>query len=152
MMKRNAPRMILPLVGIPVLTSLVAGCGGGGPPAALPGVWRATFTDPFFGPAAVELILMGNGRFQQQTSYQAGALVTIFGTFRVFPNESLLRLDIERGEPSQTCGPLGCTDIIYPAGESHGYTLVNNNTLILQNVNCVPGAGLVCIFNYVRVV
>lgn len=129
------------------------GCGvaaGGGLPGSLIGVWRAIFLDPTFGPGQIELILMNNGQFQQQTIYQAGAIVTIFGTFRVFPDQPLLRLDIQRGEPSQTCGPLGCTQIIYPAGESYGYTLNADGTLTLQNINCVPGAGGVCVFNYTR--
>ncbi len=70
-----------------------SGCGGGGPPAALVGVWRSAFVDPTFGPGVVELVLMSNGQFQQQTQYQAGALVTIFGTFRVFPGEALRKGD-----------------------------------------------------------
>ncbi|MBK9120227.1 MAG: hypothetical protein IPM18_11590 [Phycisphaerales bacterium] len=129
-----------------------AGGAGGGPTGALVGVWRAQFVDPLFGPGQVELVLMANGTFSQQTIYQAGSLVTIFGTFRVFPTEALLRLDIQRGEPAETCGPLGCTPILYPAGESYGFTLLNNGQLVLQNINCNPAAGLVCVFNFVRVV
>ena len=146
------------LAGVLLLAGLLGGCpsglsvgAGGGPPAALLGVWRASFVDPLYGPGAVELILMNNLTFQQQTVYQAGGLVTLFGTYRVFPSEALLRLDIQRGEPAQACGPLGCTDIIYPAGESHGYTLIDANTLILQNVNCAPETGAVCEFDYIRV-
>lgn len=133
---------------------LVSGCpaGGGGPPAALAGVWRASFVDPNLGPAQVELILMRDGEFLQQTAYQAGALVTIFGTYRVLPSEALLRLDIQRGEPSESCGPLGCTPIIYPLGESHAYTIPDNNTLILTNVNCTPAGAPSCTFNYARAV
>jgi len=136
--------LLVGTVGLPALS----GCGGGGPPTSLIGVWDAQFVDPFFGPGAVQLILQANGRFQQQTVYAAGSLVTIVGTFRVFPNEALLRLDIEDGFPDEFCA-LECTPILYPAGESHGYTLVDNNTLVLQPVNCVPGAG-VCVFNYTR--
>ncbi|MCO6435848.1 MAG: hypothetical protein J5J06_02030 [Phycisphaerae bacterium] len=128
------------------------GCGGGGPPTALTGVWRANFVDPNFGSGTVDLILMSDGSFQQQTAYQAGALVTIYGTYRVFTNEALLRLDIQRGEPAEACGPLGCTPILYPAGESYGYTVVDANNLTLQNINCVPGGGGVCVFNFVRLV
>lgn len=125
------------------LMSLIgaAGCGGGGPAGALVGVWNASFNDPTFGPGTVQLVLMANGTFQEQYAYQAGSLITVFGTFRVFENEGLLRLDITRGEPSQTCGPLGCTQIIYPAGESYGYTLLDANTLLLQIANCDPNVS-----------
>lgn len=134
------------------LLATMAGCGAGGPSGALVGVWRAQFVDPTFGAGTVDLILMQDGTFQQQTAYQAGSLVTIYGTYRVFEAEGLLRLDIERGEPAEACGPLGCTDIIYPAGESYGYSLVDANTLVLRNINCVEGTGAVCTFNYGRTV
>lgn len=123
----------------------------GGNQAALIGVWRADFVDPTYGAGTVELILQADGSFLQQTSYQFGALVTIYGTYR-FPADNLLRLDIDRGEPAQSCGPLGCTDIIYPVGETHGYTVVDANTLTLTNVNCVEGAGTVCTITYTRTV
>jgi hypothetical protein len=136
-----------------ILTVLFLGCGGGGNRAGgggnLVGVWRAAFADPNFGPGQVELILQSNGQFQQQTAYQAGSLVTIFGTFRTLPG-GILRLDIQRGEPTQFCGPLGCSPILYPAGETHSYSLPDNNALILQPVGCVPGTA-VCQFNYQRV-
>jgi hypothetical protein len=146
-------RLLVGGLAVLLLSSLSGGCpapGGGGPPAALVGVWRANFVDPNFGPATVDLILMQDGSFQQQTAYQIGSLITIFGNYRVFPNETLLRLDIERGEPSETCGPLGCTDIIYPAGESYTYTVVDANNLQLTNINCDPNTGAVCTFNYSR--
>lgn len=126
-----------------------AGCGGGGPAGTLVGVWNAAFNDPAFGPGTVQLILRADGTFQEQYAYQAGSLITVFGTFRVFENEGLLRLDIIRGEPSQSCGPLGCTDIIYPAGESYGYTLLDANTLLLNVANCDPNVT-VCSFTHQR--
>jgi hypothetical protein len=131
----------------------LSGCGGGGGGGAqagsLPGVWRAQFVDPNFGPAQVELILQSNGQFQQQTAYLVGSLVTIFGTFRTLPG-NILRLDIQRGEPAQTCGPLGCSPVLYPAGETHGFNLNRNNTLTLQPVGCNPGVS-VCRFDYQRI-
>lgn len=156
MSRTVAASLLIPLFaaslgGCPTgLEAASLGLAGGGPAGALVGTWRCSFTDPTYGPAQIELILMQNGRFQQQTAYAAGALVTIFGTFRVFQGEALLRLDIERGEPAQACGPLGCTTIIYPAGESHGYTLDGANTLVLTNLNCDPTAGF-CTFAYGRV-
>jgi hypothetical protein len=131
--------------------SLFSGCGTGGPPLALPGVWRGQFNDPTFGSAAVELILMTDGSFLQQTAYQGGALVTIYGTYQVMPEIGRLRLNVQRGEPAQACGPLGCTNIIYPS-ESHSYSLTSATTLTLQNVNCTPSPVTVCVINYTKVV
>lgn len=130
----------------------VGGCpaglpGLGGPPAALIGTWRAQFVDPTFGPGQVELIIQANGTFQQQTAYAAGALITIFGTVRVIPEQAILRLDTQGGVPQQTCGPLGCTDILYPS-ETHNYTLPNANNLTTHNINCGPTE---CTYNYVRI-
>lgn len=138
--------------GCPGVDTAGVGMPGGGNPAALVGVWQTSFVDPVFGPASVELILQSNGAFSQQTFYAAGSLITIFGTFRVFTTEALLRLDIQGGEPSESCGPLGCTPILYPAGESHGFTLNGDGTLTLQNLNCAPGAGGACVLTYVRAV
>lgn len=156
MWSRRAKQCIA-LITLAAALSIPGGCpaagvqgGLGGLPQALVGVWRSQFNDPIWGPGTVELILMSNGGFQQQTAYAAGSLVTIFGTFRVFPDQSLLRLDIQRGEPRQTCGPLGCTDIIYPAGESHTYSIADVNTLVLTNINCIEGTGQVCTFVYGR--
>lgn len=125
--------------------------GLGGPPAGLVGVWRSSFVDPSVGPAAVELILMQTGEFLQQTAYQSGALVTIYGTYS-FPAPGLLRLKIDRGEPEQFCGPVGCTKILYPVGESHNYTLVNATTLTLQLVMCDPTTSGSCTLTYTKVV
>ena len=36
-----------------------------------------------------------------------------------------------------------------PAGETYNYSVIDPNSLSLQNVNCVPGG--VCVFNFVRV-
>lgn len=139
-----------------LLACTMAGCpvagapGTGGNPAALVGVWRSQFTDPTFGAGQVELILQANGEMLQQTSYASGALVTFFGTWRVLPSEAVLRLDIERGEPDEFCGPLGCTDIIIPAGETYNYSLIDANTLQLELRVCDPTLGP-CTFNYAKV-
>lgn len=145
-------RILFTILLLVPLSGGLGGCAGAIPSGQLVGVWRASFVDPNLGPAAVELILMNDGTFVQQTAYQAGALVTIFGTYRIFTNESLLRLDIQRGEPAQSCGPLGCTPIIYPAGESYIFSLPNGTTLQLQLANCNPAAGGICTFNYQRIV
>jgi len=119
--------------------------GGGGPFA---GVWNATYTDPTFGRVASQLILQRAGSFQKQDAgLDTGTLVTIYGTFRVFSDQSLLRLDITRGEPTQTCGPLGCNPIRYPAGESYTYRFVDANTLLLHFAYCAPDQ---CNYTYRR--
>lgn len=142
------------VAALPLLMGQTCGIptgGLGGPPAGLVGVWRTSFVDPIAGPANVELILMQTGEFLQQTSYQSGALVTIYGTYS-FPAAGVLRLKIDRGEPEQFCGPVECTKILYPNGETHNYSLVNATTLMLQLVNCDPTAGNVCTFTYTKVV
>ncbi|MEK6643017.1 MAG: hypothetical protein AABZ08_03850 [Planctomycetota bacterium] len=153
-LRRRSFASLLTLTAAIILPNLAAsgGCpvgvpGLGGPPAALLGTWRAQFVDPTFGAGQVELIIMADGTFQQQTIYAAGALVTIFGTVRVLPDQAILRLDTQGGVPQQACGPLGCTDILYP-GETHNYSLPNANNLTTHNINCAANA---CTYNYVRI-
>ena len=126
---------------------LLPGCGGGGTPGGgLTGVWRAVYNDPTFGTSNIELILQGNGNFQQQTLSGTGAVITIFGKWQTLPG-SVLRLNIERGEPTQTCGPLGCTKVLYPAGETHIYALTST---ALQTNLASCSANPACQINYVR--
>ena len=120
-------------VVVPVACDQSSGATSG----RLVGVWRASFTDPLVGAAVVELNLMQDGSFLQQTSYQIGALVTIYGRWNTQVNGTQLRLNIDRGEPTQSCGPLGCTPITYPKGETHAFTF-QGNTLTLRPVACVP--------------
>ncbi len=125
----------------------MTGCGGGGgTPNAFPGVWRSQFVNSTFGPGLVELAILPNGTFTQQTAYSRGSLITIFGTWRVVGN--VFRLDVQRGEPRQFCGPLGCNDILYPS-ESHLFTFNGPNTLQLNNASC--SANPDCQFTYGRV-
>ncbi len=128
--------------------SMVAiGCSGGGAPGGgLTGVWRAIYNDPTTGQATVELILQNNGRFQQQTAAGTGALITIYGTWQTLSG-NVLRLNIERGEPTQTCGPLGCTNVLYPAGETHNFAQTSGN-LRTTLVSCA--ANPACTINYTR--
>jgi hypothetical protein len=121
--------------------------GLGGPPAALLGTWRAQFVDPTFGAGQVELIIQANGTFQQQTTYAAGSLITIYGNVRVLPDQAILHLDTLGGIPDEACGPLGCTGILYPS-ETHNYSLPNANNLTTHNINCAANE---CTYNYVRI-
>ncbi|MGC4045902.1 MAG: hypothetical protein QM758_19090 [Armatimonas sp.] len=130
-----------------VMALAMSGCGGGGgTPNTFPGVWRSQFVNSTFGPGLVELAIQSNGSFSQQTTYARGSLVTIFGTWRVVGN--VFRLDVQRGEPRQFCGPLGCTDILYPS-ESHIYTFNGPNAMHLSNAACSGNPD--CEFTYGRV-
>jgi len=84
-------------------------------------------------------VLQPNGSFSHQTR-TAGALVTIWGKYRIFADQEMIRLDIESYEPKEWCGPLGCQEITMPAGETHRYSLPDQDTLILQNT--VVGAPI----------
>jgi hypothetical protein len=129
-------------------TTALVGCGGGGGASGgeLGGVWRAVYNDPTTGTAQIELILQDNGNFQQQTLAGTGALITIFGNWQILPN-NVLRLNIERGEPTQTCGPLGCTKVLYPAGETHNYAQSGAN-LRTTLISCASNPA--CTINYTR--
>jgi len=135
------------LAGLTLLITPMFGCSGGGAPGgAIAGVWRATYNDPTTGTASVELILQNNGRFQQQTAPGTGGLINLYGTWQT--TGDTLRLNIERGEPKQTCGPLGCTDIIYPTGEFLNFGLTGNS-LRTTLISCA--ANPVCTINYTKV-
>lgn len=116
-------------------------CGAGGWPLA--GVWCARFVDPNYGPAVVELILADDGiQFREQYVYAAGAVISIYGGYRVFQDPLgtfTLRLDTAGGDPvvDQAGNP-----IRYPA-ETYGYTLLDANTMVLNlaYIDCSAGAG-----------
>jgi len=102
-----------------------------GQEAPFVGGWRAETTILDY-PAVVELVVQPNGSFSQQTQ-TAGSLITIWGKYRVFADQQIIRLDIENYAPKQWCGPLGCQQITMPAGETHRYSFPDRNTLVLQN-------------------
>lgn len=158
-MRKQQKRFFVVLIGLAILVPNMGtggGCGttpigavaaGGGNPAALQGVWRAQFVDPTWGPGAIELILLNDATFSQQTNYAAGATIYVYGNWRVLPDAAVLRLDTLGGVPTEQCSTVGCTNIIYPA-ETHNYTLANNNNaLTTHNINCDPNA---CTYNYTR--
>ena len=98
------------------------------------GVWRGT-QDTQFGRVQVETIFQQDGTFQQQTA-GAGTLITIWGSFDVYEDQTLLRLNLEGWEPKEWCGPLGCTQLQYPTGESHLYRFADEDTLQLALQSC----------------
>jgi hypothetical protein len=147
-MKPRHLRRCLLMAGLTLLATSLFGCSGGGAPGGgLSGVWRAVYNDPTTGPATVELILQSNGRFQQQTAASTGALITIYGTWQTLSGD-VLRLNIERGEPTETCGPLGCTKVLYPTGETHNFAQ-NGGNLRTTLITCA--ANPACTINYARI-
>jgi hypothetical protein len=120
----------------------------GSPNGQFLGIWNATYTDPNFGRVASQQIFGANGSYQRQDQgLDTGALTTIYGSFQVFADQKLLRITIDKGEPSQTCGPLGCNPIIYPKGESYNYGFADANTLNMHFAYCAPNQ---CNFTYKR--
>ena len=117
---------------IPALVLLLGVSTAGANEAWFPGGWEANPT-MLGSPARIELVLQPNGSFVMQTATPL-MLLTTMGTYRVFPGEGVLRLDIENWEPRQTCfQPGGCQDIAMPDGETHRYRFDSQNTLILQD-------------------
>lgn len=137
------------VVVLGLLLLALAGCNqAGSPNGQFFGVWNAAYTDPNFGRVNSQLILQQNGSFQRQdVGLDTGALTTIYGNFQVFPDQKLLRLNIDRGEPTEFCGPLGCNPILYPKGESYTYGFTDPNTLQLHFLYCPPNQ---CNYTYRR--
>lgn len=124
------------------LAALLFAIGALGPAmgqdAPFAGGWRAETTILDY-PAVVDLVLQPNGAFSQQTQ-AGGALITIWGRYRVFAEQGILRLDIENYEPKEWCGPLGCQPNAVPDGETHRYSFPDRDTLVLENA--VNGARI----------
>ena len=120
-----------------------AGGGGGGGGGNLIGVWDARFIDPTWGGVNVQLILQQDGSYSQQTIYDAGSQVYIYGGFQALQGN--LHLQPYGGVPSDYLG----TPISYPS-ETHFFSFQDANTLVLTNTNCPPGANLVCVVVYQR--
>lgn len=59
-------------------------------------------------------------------------------------------LTIYHGEPSEWCGPLGCTQIQYPAGEVYTYRFLDGDTVQLTDYYCTEGQGFPCTVTYSR--
>lgn len=102
------------------------------------GVWQFSYNDPAGGPTLVEVIFMANGTYSQQI--RSNQTMFYFpGTYRVV-QRGLLRITFDQKNmyPRQTCGPLGCSPIYYPDGETHNYSFPNANTLIMHLASCPP--------------
>ena len=105
--------------------------GQAGADRKLVGVWNCVGIGPRGGRVASQIVLQSNGSYSKQyKSLVTGYMTTTFGTYQVGPGQ--LRLNIRRGEPTQTCGPLGCNPIRYPAGESYSFAMPDANTLQLH--------------------
>ena len=121
-----------------------AAAGGGA--GSFLGVWRGT-ADTQVGRLDVEMLFQQDGTFQQQSA-AAGTLITIWGDFDVYEDQTLLRLTLKGWEPKKWCGPVGCQEIYYPEGESHRYRFADADTLLLAPASCT---GDQCWITYRRV-
>lgn len=114
--------------------------GVGSEAGQLSGTWRAQYhDDQFAATVKVELVLISTGTFSEQyeTIADVGgtSLQTFTGNWEVLP-DSVLRLNIEDWQPKQFCGPLGCSDILKPPGESKRFRFADANTLMISAVEC----------------
>jgi hypothetical protein len=100
-------------------------------PYPFAGVWRATANLSGV-QSQVEMAMFADGRFSQHTT-APGFQFWMRGRYRI-PAEAVLRLDIHDYEPKRWCGPLGCTPIRVPDGETHHFQFRSPDELILRNV------------------
>jgi|GEM_PF-1562437 len=91
----------------------------------LVGVWRGQ-VPAAFGLTQVELILQENGEYSSATLAQ-GVMSRHWGQWRLV--SGVLRLDIKGAEPREWCGPLGCSPIVWPEGETWPFEMPDPNTL-----------------------
>jgi hypothetical protein len=91
----------------------------------LVGTWRGQ-TIIFGYQAQVELVIMADGRYSQQTVVGT-ALVLHSGTYRLIPEQNILRFDITyiNSDPSGAI-----------RGETNYFQLQDPNTLLTWNVSC----------------
>jgi hypothetical protein len=74
----------------------------------------------------LEMILQENGQYNTESADPQGQNpFWMSGTWQVFGNPMILRLEIEKWQPNQFCGPLGCSPTrtlsnetyqVYPSG------------------------------------
>jgi len=90
------------------------------------GSWYGSGADASGGRVASQLVLFADGRYQKQDrALASGATSTIYGHYRVFPEQSLLRLDIERSQPAQRS-----------PGESYTFRFSGSNVMTLHLTSC----------------
>jgi hypothetical protein len=130
------PLGLLLLAGTLMLCGTPSTSAGNGSP--LVGIWRAQFADIQGNPATVELVLQPNGRYSQQTA-TGFSLLTIVGTYQFFVDQGILRLNIQQYEPREWCGPLGCSPILLPAGETLQFEMRDRDSLLTRTTGCAPG-------------
>jgi len=102
---------------------------------ALTASWRGNTASPYCdGDVPVELVVEASGKFTHKSTCN-GALSTFTGPW-TNPSGSTLRLDVSDYSPKEFCGPLGCTQIVQPTGETHAFSFPNATTLKLVNAEC----------------
>jgi polyferredoxin len=83
----------------------------------------------------LQMILQGNGRYETQNHSPRGDPYWMSGSWQVFGNPIILRLNIEKHLPNQFCGPLGCSPTLVPAAEMYKVFPQGQNSFIMIGQN-----------------
>lgn len=112
------------------------------------GVWTGEEINEF-GVAAAETVLMADGSFTNLTIDPSfGSAVRLWGTWRIVAGaEPFVRFEIEGYEPTEFCGPLGCTPVRRPPGVSQQFVFLDRNTVLLWTSDCSSAS---CKVTYTR--
>ena len=95
--------------------------------AALAGVWRGQGHDMMGMPAALETVLQPNGEFTQSMRSASGVNLRIWGRWTA--DGGAIDFQIAGWDPTQFCGPVGCSPISLGGSERVPYRLLDANTL-----------------------
>jgi hypothetical protein len=89
----------------------------------------------------LQMILQGNGHYETESHSPRGDSFWMSGSWQVFGNPIILRLNIEQHYPNQYCGPLGCSPTPTLAAEMYKVFPQGQNSLVMIGGN---GARWVC--------
>lgn len=131
-----------------IAAALLGACSGsgggslGGAPSGLDradwvGIWRGQEPD-VVGTADVETTLQADGTFSSLArSERAGTVTRMWGNWEIRSGDpALLRFTIKGHDPTQFCGPLGCTPVLAPAGVTWAFRFIDRNTVALRGSGC----------------
>lgn len=120
------------------------------PRQLLPGVWRATYPDPYSGsPVYEEFVFQAGGTFSSLTQLPGGGYTYFAGPYK-WVSATLIRLTFQQAEPKQFCGPLGCNPMRYPEGETDLIRFKDANTMIRRVAACPANVTVGCEVVYYR--
>lgn len=89
----------------------------------------------------LQMVLQGNGHYETASRGPGGDEFFMSGSWQVFGNPIVLRLNIEKHYPNQFCGPLGCNPIPTLAAEMYKVFPQDQNSLVMIGGN---GAQWAC--------